>query len=512
MSNSEPEIHETSKPVTAASDQPWSRLSSRMIWVDLAQTILAASPLIVALLIFNVEQNLWPLIILAIAGTWGAAQDAIRWVFTRYRITDNYVELRTGIITRSYRSVKRDRIRSVDIEARLRHRLAGIRIIQIGAGQQAAADEAAFTIDAVEKTHAEGLRRLLQQTHIAAEKRTDTKEDKEVFARLKPWWVMYNIFNIWLFAVAAGLLYGVYSLLEIFAISGSTLVTDYINQQGLSLEWLIVAGFALVVILGAIGMAVVFFTEYWGFELARVRGQKGTQLRTKQGLFTTREVSREDSRMRGIDVSQPLFWRWMKMTDTNIITTGLSTSSMSQPTAILPRGPRGVAEKVAGKVLGEEANLFKISLTAHPLAALRRRLLWATGVAASVVLVVAWLVWNEAVPAQALWIGAAVWILALLAAVIAYRALGHVISGRYFIVRSGLLNRSTSVLQRTAVCTVAIRQSPLQWRLGLKTATMMTAAGWQAYESVDMDQQEAIVFADEASAGLLEPFLIESKE
>ncbi|NEC21763.1 PH domain-containing protein, partial [Streptomyces parvus] len=77
--------------------------------------------------------------------------------FTRYRITASHVELRTGVLVRVRRSIQRDRIRSVDIEAKPRHRLAGLRVVKIGAGQQAAAGDSALSLDAVDTAAARAL-------------------------------------------------------------------------------------------------------------------------------------------------------------------------------------------------------------------------------------------------------------------------------------------------------------------------------------------------------------------
>lgn len=516
MSDTEPEITTTSAPVTGSSGQPWLRLSGRMIIVDLIQIVVSAIPLLFALLVLRIEDNLTALIILAAGGVLGAVSDAVRWVFTRYRITDTYVELRTGIVTRSYRSVKRDRIRSVDVEAKLRHRLAGLRVIKIGAGQQSAANESAFMIDAVRKNDAEAVRQLLLKRHEApAAQQTvasaETTNDRQVFTVLRPWWVVYNMFSIWAFVMAAGLLWGAHWFLGTFGVNVVQGIEGFIGDyESLPVGWLVAGSIVVVGIFGAIGLGINFFIEYWRFELSRVQGEKGTLLRTRQGLFTTREVNRDENRTRGLTISEPLLWRWMHMADTNLITTGLSIWSMSQPTAILPRGPRGIAWSVARRVLRLETNIFSTPMKAHPSAALRRRLTWAT-VATAAVVILFWLARHDVVSLGAVWIGVALWPVALGAAVVAYKSLGHAIVGKYLVVRSGLLSRSTSALQRTAVSTIAIRQSPLQWRLGLKTVSAMTSAGWGAYVAIDLDADEAIAFASEAAPSLLEPFLIREK-
>lgn len=62
---------------------------------------------------------------------------------------------------------------------------------------------------------------------------------------------------------------------------------------------------------------------------------------------STREVNRDDRRLRGVQIAEPVLWRWMGMAATRVITTGLSIWSTSRPATILPRGPIGVARPVA---------------------------------------------------------------------------------------------------------------------------------------------------------------------
>src|SRR5690606_25804641 len=129
-------------------------------------------------------------------------------------------------------------------------------------------------------------------------------------------------------------------------------------------------------------------------------------------------------------ISEPLLWRWMRMADTNGVTTGLGLGSSSQPSALVPRAPLSVARTVSAEVLGEPDPLRE-PLQAHPRQALRRRLTWATLMSAGVVGAVVWPVWSGAAPMWVLWAALSVWPLALLGAVIAYRALGHAIVGEY---------------------------------------------------------------------------------
>lgn len=507
----------------------WHRLSARIIWVDLAQIIVTQLPLFVAILIMDGTPNtgqLWPLIALAGFGLLGAIADAIRWVVTRYRVTATYVELKTGVIFRRHRSIQRDRIRSIDTEAKLRHRVAGLRLVKIGAGQQSSADESALELDALSAADAQTLRQRLLTAEIrhkmsaedgAADIAVDDPDDTtqptplQVFARFRPGWVVYNVFNIWAYAVAMGLVGAAWWLVTTLDIDPTGWIVGLLDWQSIGWVGTTVIALLAVGIVGVLGMAVSYFTEFWKFELSRVQGPESTELRTTQGLFTTREVNRDENRIRGFQISQPLFWRWMRVTDTLVITTGLSLTSMSQPAAILPRVPLPVAHSVVAQIIAPEANPFDVPLTGHPRAALRRRLWWATVTTLFIGVVLVVLVSEAILKVEIFWGLGVFWLLALAGAVIAYRALGHTITGRYLVVRSGLMNRATYALHRSAVSTIVVKESIFQRRLGVRTVSAMSAAGYGIYEAPDVAARDSLSLAVQAAPGVLDEFIIEAE-
>lgn len=506
-------------------DSEWQRLSIRVVWVDLAQSIVSVLPGVIAIVVFDVPFSwnaMWPLIMIAVFGVTGGIGDMVRWAFTRFRVTAHEIERSTGVFVRRRRRVQRDRIRSVDTHAKLRHRIAGLRVVTIGAGQQSVTGESAFLLDSLTKQDAAALRARLLAVEAqpaadagaapeGASAPVESAESEEVFATFRPWWVVYNMFSIWAYLTAAGLLWGLFWLLstigvDLFRIASETAERFELDWRGIALVGLIGGG-----LFGALAMGTHFLTGYWRFQLSRVRSGGKSYLRTTRGLFSTREVSRDESRMRGLSIAEPLLWRWIGMADTNVITTGLSVWDTEQPTAILPRGPLSVARDVARKVLGTPSPM-EAPLRRHPTAALRRRLWWGFLMGAIAVAVLAVPVATGAVPAWALWVACGVWPLALLAAVIAYRALGHTIAGEYLVTRSGLMTRSTSALRRDSVSTIAIRQSLLQKRLGLCTVSAMTAGGWSVYEAPDLADADGLAFAHQAAPGLLDDFLIPVEE
>ncbi len=503
--STEEEVVEDDQPLDV--DVPWRRLSARMIAVDLARTVVSVAPSLVAFVVLDVSVG-WgtggALVALAVFGVVGAGQDALRWVTTRYRLTDDHLERSTGLFVRRYRRIRRERIRSVDVDARLRHRVAGLRVVLVGAGQQSAASESALALDAVVRADAELLRdRLLDDEG-------EGTDERQVFATFRLWWVVFNVVGIWAFLMAAGVLWGGGFFLSAFGLDPFGWAAGLVGWGGL--DWIERAGLvaAVMLVVGVLGLAITYVTQYWGFELARVPGQQTTQLRTRHGLLRTREVNRDDLRLRGVMISEPVAWRWMRLADTEVITTGLSIWNANQPASILPRAPRAVARQVASRVLDVEPDPVSAPLLRQPGRALRRRLVWSTAVTVVVVAVLLYVVALTGLPAWAVWIGAGLWPFALGAAGVAYRALGYGIVGAYAVVRSGLLSRRTAVLQRSAVSTIVVRESLLQRRLRLRSVTLATAAGWGGYTAPDLDAEEALVFARRAAPGLLDPAIVES--
>ncbi len=91
-----------------------------------------------------------------------------------------------------------------------------------------------------------------------------------------------------------------------------------------------------------------------------------------------------------------------------------------------------------------------------------------------------------------------------------HHRLGHAVAGRFLVVRSGLLSRATTVLERSSVSTIAVRELIFQRRLGLKTVSAMTAAGYGIDEAPDLAAAKAVSFAAQAAPGLLDEFLVET--
>jgi putative membrane protein len=316
-----------------------------------------------------------------------------------------------------------------------------------------------------------------------------------VLATLRWQWLFYNVFTVWALAMAAGVLWGTYWLGNSVGLDLASFVKNLADWEALGLTWTITIGVLVAWAVGVVALGANFLAENWNFRLTWTSGPNGTVLRTTKGLFRIRQVDRDESRLRGVKLAQPLPWRWIGLTDTTVISTGLSWSAST----VVPRGPVGDALRVAAAVLRDDRPL-SVPLTAHPRAALRRRIGWAVlvtvGLTAALTLLPDpwWLVGLAALPVF-------VWF-----AVLAYRALGHAVAGVHLVVRSGL-NRTLVALRRDAVIGWTFRQSVLQRRLGLMTVRATTAAGSGGYTAPDLATADAVALADRVVPGLLTRYL-----
>ncbi|MFF8786371.1 PH domain-containing protein [Streptomyces sp. NPDC015125] len=495
-------------------DVPWERLNGRLIWVNLVRLLLSLLPTGLSMLLFGAGRRmpeLWPAMVATGFGVFISVSDVVRWLRTRYRVTEDLVEIKTGRIMRVYRQIPRERIRAVDHKAKLRHRVAGLRVVLISSGRT----RPALKLDAVSKEMAEALRGELMRGKAAADAEPQGAAAQETLISQVRWfWIFYNVINIWGVLVGGLMLWSLDSLLDLVnvdLIGTLDRVIGRLAPEGPG-NYLLWAGVAAV--LGTGTLTSGFIKGNWNFRLVRRAKEDGTELVTRQGLLSTREVHRDDRRLRGVHLSEPLFWRWIRLTETTVISTGLANWSLSSEPAssILPRGPVGEARRVAALVLPGDVRPLEAPLRRHPSAALYRRLLWAAAFCAATTGLLAWLGATQAVPE---WI----WVIPLWAfpatavlAAVAFRALGHTYVGQYLVMRHGLSRRQTAALQREAVLGLKVRQSLVQRWLGLVSVGVPTAAGLRFYQAPDMGVEQFMTFAGESVPELIAEFLQSSRD
>jgi putative membrane protein len=441
--------------------------------------------------------------ILALVGL-AALGDRLRWSHTRYRITEERVELRFSWIVHRLRSVPRDRIRTVDLTANPLRRLFGVVKVQIGTGQQAG-DNTQLVLNPLDVRLAERLRAEL----LARPAPTEQPEKPGAIAALNWSWIRYAPVSVTTPILGAAAFGGLLQLSDWFGLRRTVLGEAGALLRDLPVPVMIALLVLTGVIIGVLGSLALFVELWWGYRLTRADGV----LRVRRGLLTTRSVSLDESRLRGVEVVEPVGARLLGAAKVDAVATGLrgkENDERGDPRTLLPPAPRAVAHRVAAEILGEPTPPTETArLRPHPRAARRRRLIRALGgtLLASTALALLGLLLG-AVFLHLAWIALVIGLPVTIAlALDAYRNLGHGITGGFLVTRYGAGSRHTVALQRAGVIGWTVTSSPFQRRAGLITLTATTAANRGAYLIRDVAEGDGLAFADEAVPGLLTPFL-----
>ncbi len=508
---------------------PWRRLSVRMLAVHPVREVLRSWPAVVALIVVGRTGG-------GGGGWWwtvggvGAvvALGLTRWFTTTYRVTEQQVQVRRGLLRREVLTVPRDRVRTVDVTASPLHRVLGLARLSVGTGRSDRKDDG-LHLDALTSAEADRLRvELLHRGAPAAAPDAVPAQPavETVLARLQPAWLRYGPFT----------LSGVVTVLVVAGFLSRLVNEAHVELSGFGpLKWagdqLVRAPLALAIVaVVLVCVAVVAVTStagylvaFWNFRLTR---QPGGTLHVTRGLLTSRATTIEERRLRGVELSEPLLLRAVGGARCIAIATGLRVGRGAERggSLLLPPAPRQEAVRVAGAVLGapEPATAaglraapdaagpewsLRAPLVAHGRRARRRRYTRVLFLTALVPVALVPLWWLAAWPG---WLAGVSMLLLPLAALVAedrYRSLGHLLAGPLLVVRQGSLVRRRCVLSRDGIIGWNLNQSFFQRRAGVVTLVATTAAGRQKYEALDVPAADAVRLADEAVPGLLTPFL-----
>jgi putative membrane protein len=494
----------------------WRRLDARMLLVHPVHALIRAIPWLFGLVFLgtsNGNGGRWALAGLGLVVLAGM----VRWFTTSYRVTPENVQLRSGLLRRRERAVALDRVRTVDVTANAMHRILGLRRVTIGTGRTDRGADAALQLDGLDAAAAARLRDELLHGRaghpieaatgeLGAQDAAPSPPETEL-ARLRPRWIAYGpctLSGLVTFAVALSAVVNAANDADVDLAHLGPLrsAADALGALGPALA--VVLLLAGVLFAAALFAAAGYVLAFWGFRLTR--RPEGT-LHVVRGLITTRAVTIEERRLRGVELAEPLLLRLAGGARCAAIATGLRAGRGAERggSVLVPPAPRAEAARVAADVLGTDEPVTA-PLADHGPRARRRR--FTRALVPAVVIAAA----GAAVTAVA---GAPAWaplwllLVAAAAALAADRArsLGHAITPTALVARAGSLIRRRAMLSRDGIIGVNVSRSFFQRRAGLVTLTATSAAGAQAYAILDVTPEEAVRVAQAAAPGLLAPFL-----
>ncbi|SDM11924.1 PH domain-containing protein [Streptomyces wuyuanensis] len=497
---------------TAGGPDDWRRLDRGTVLVTAAVMAgLACGAGVPALLALAGSMPWWQAFgwvaagaLVLIAG--GAGADWLRWRRTRYRIGPERAELHTGLLLVKRRSLARERIRTVDLTAHPLLRILGLVKVRIGTGEHTGGGESTLELDPVSRAEGERLRQELLARRTVG---VPEAEREGTLATLDPRWIRYAPVSFVAPLLGGAAVGAVMQVSQWFGVQ--TQLIDWVGERvrDTPLLWTVAVLAALALVAGVVGALGLWVEMWFGYRLER---EPAGTLRVRRGLFTSRSLSIEERRLRGVELVEPLGVRLCGAARVDAVATGLvkdGEDKNADHRTLLPPAPSPVADDVVALVLREPVPPTSAPLTAHPRAARSRRLRWAlaASLAPVLVLVVLGLCLTDVLVYAAAACAAVAVPAAVLLALDAYRSLGHALDGDYLVARSGTVRRGTVALRRDGVIGWTLKQSWFQRRAGVLTLTATTAAGDGAYPVYDAGEHEILDFAARAVPGLLESFL-----
>lgn len=450
-----------------------------MLLVHPVHELLRQLPLLIGAVVLGSTTGnpLWTLAALAVTALLGMA----RWFTTSYRIEPDEVQLRAGLLQRKVLSVPRNRIRSVQTDARLLHRLLGLAVLRVSTGREAAGDSV-FELDAVEVSQVPRLRAILLAE--AAQPADQPAPAGVVLARWRPSWLRYaplSLSGLLTMAAAVGAMY-------------QTGVGAALGQSGLhtAQRFGVLTTAAVIVVVVLTASVLGSLVTYGNLVLLR----RADFLHLRHGLLRVRERTYDMSRLRGGTLRQPLPVRALGGARLDAVMTGVHGAGESS--VLLPPCPKATAQSVLTRMVGDR-DVVTGPLRGHGGRAALRRFTRALGVPAATGVALVVVATTVGAPAWLwlAWVAAMLWC-ALLAAD-RVGALGHRVDRHWLVARAGSLQRRRDCLATAGIVGWTVRQTPLQRRAGVATLVAATAAGAKRYPLIDVPAEWAWSIAATAS-------------
>jgi putative membrane protein len=499
--------------------EQWSRLDKRMLLIGPAKALKEfAIPAIIAVVGITSRDSASPMWL--VPGVLGLLVIGfIPWFTTTFRITPTQFQLRKGLLNKEQLTAPLDRVRSVDLESSLLHRILGLSKVQIGTG----VDDTRIELNALSEEQAESLRVFLLAKSTAApvaDGAVETVSDDRHEAPLSPpsaatvelaaidWsWLRFAPLSFGRLVLLAGA-FGAVSQFgdDLPFLDWNVVGSGWDRVAAVALPVAVALGFLSALTAWLIVSIGGYVVQWWNLRLTRDNGS----LRLTAGLFTTRSTSIEESRIRGVELTEPGLLRLVGGAELSALATGVGAGGA---TKVLPPSPRSVATRVGESILDirdpEASEPLSVELARHGPIARRRchvraqewTLLWLI-VASPVAYLASTLTWPVLAVTTLVWAAGGA-----LVGEYAYRNLGHALTSEHLVAGDGALQRRRIALETEGVIGWVVKQTLFQRRVGLATLIATTAAGAESVEIKDIPHQQALTLAHRATPGVLTPFL-----
>lgn len=487
-------------------EAPWQRLSWRMLAVYPLGMLTRLLPLfLISLWLGSNRSNYWfeiavvSLVILS---------GVLRWLSTSYQVGRTHIILKKGFFSRQVVTVARQRIRSVDTESDLFHRVLKVSIVEVGTGRadSGKSDAERFRLDAIDTALVDPLRDELLKHRRALDPSLDVEDEEqwgskygEDIAQWKVTWSRFAPFSfigfgvllsLWLITWQMGDMHD--RIMDLAVVDGTISWLDSLGQP-----WAFVGkGIAIWMVAGV--LAIITYAIRYGKYALTDRGQL---LYVQNGILRRKHIALDKARLRGVEIRLPLYLRILGGGRLEPIMTG--TKKGATASTLLPQAPIRDVRRVAIRILGDETPVT-IPLRRHPWKAARRRItrgLLPFWIVAGIIV----LVRIDSGPSADIWVRWAIpasLVFFLILSVDRIRMLGHALLPDTLVSSQGSWAAKRTVIEADGIIGWTVTQSVFQRSARVATVAAATPAGNGVYSVLDMDADEVWSLAEALTPGI----------
>ncbi|MBS7547492.1 PH domain-containing protein [Dietzia sp. Marseille-Q0999] len=487
-------------------EAPWERLSWRMLLVYPLGMLTRLLPLfLISLWLGSNRSNYWFEIVIVSMVILGGV---LRWLSTSYQVGSTHIILRKGFFSRQVVTVARQRIRSVDTESDLFHRVLRVSIVEVGTGRadSGKSDAERFRLDAIDTALVEPLRDELLK-HRRALDPSLSEEDEvqwgskygEDIAQWKVTWARFApfsfigfgvLFSLWLITWQMGDMHD--RIMDLAVVEGTIAWLDSLGQP-----WAFVGkGIAIWAVAGVLAI-ITYAIRYGKYALT----DHGQLLYVQNGVLRRKHQALDKARLRGVEMRLPVYLRMLGGGRLEPIMTG--TKKGATASTLLPQAPIKDVRRVAIRILGDSTPVT-VPLRRHPWKAARRRItrgLLPFWIVAGLIV----LVRIDSGPSADIWVEwgiPAALVFFLLLAADRIRMLGHALLPGMLVTSHGSWTAKRTVLEADGIIGWTVTQSVFQRSAGVATVAAATPAGNGVYSVMDIDADEAWALAEALTPGI----------
>lgn len=418
----------------------------------------------------------------------------LAWARFSYRVGGDALEVRSGVLTRTVRTIPLDRVRGIDVTVPPLHRLAGLVQARVE-DASGAAGASGLTLAAIHRRDAAALRDAVLRARAPGAAEGDPPPP---LARARA-----TTLALAGATSARHLLVPVTALGALLNVAGDDRLPWVRGAVDAALRAAPsdATGIALVALGALAAAALVAAAGSLLVDGGFVLRDDGERLTAERGLLARRSVGIVRGRVSALEVRDSPAWRVVRLAELRAVVGGVSGDDRQARgrTTLLPAG-RGREAWLLARRLDPRAEL---GLDAHPARGRRRRLVRACAPPALAAALAAALGAPGPVPPALA--GAA--LLMVPVALDRHRSLGNRLGGGRLALREGSLSRRHAIIAPDAIVAYRVRSSPGQRRAGLCTLTVFLGQGAGSRRALDVDAAHAAGLLARLEPGLVGPLV-----